>query len=194
MTVPNTLTLGRIALAPVFLTVFMARLTAPRVWNAIAAAAIFFLGELTDLLDGILARRLRQTSELGKLLDPFADVVSRLTYFLALLLADVLPLWFFAVVLYRELGITFWRLYLVQSDIVLGANLGGKTKAWLYFGVSAIGLFGWLGLPWGLGWKWEGLLLWLWNAYLAVTAGVSTGTFVQYVYLGIRRWRIKTSP
>lgn len=184
MNVPNSLTLARISLAPLFLGLFMYQLGTPSEGIAIALIVLFAVGELSDLFDGLLARKLRQTSELGKLLDPFADVVSRLTYFLALLLADVLPFWFFTVVLYRELGITFWRLYLVQHHVVLGADLGGKTKAWLYFGVSAIGLAAWLGRPWGWGWEWEGLAAWFWNSLLGVTLAVSVWTFANYLRKG----------
>ncbi len=187
MNVPNSLTLVRISMAPVFLSLFMFQFQSPHTWIAVTLIVLFIVGEVSDLLDGILARKLHQISELGKLLDPFADVVSRLTYFLVLLLADVLPFWFFAVVLYRELGITFWRLYLVQHHIVLGANIGGKTKAWLYFGVSLIGLASWIGRIWGWGWEWQGLASWFWNGLLIVTSAVSLGTFLHYVRDGRRR-------
>lgn len=186
MNLPNSLTLGRIFLAPLFLAVFMFHLYWPSHLWALSLLFIFGVGELTDLLDGILARKLNQTSELGKLLDPFADVVSRLTFFLALLLADILPFWFFAIVLYRELGITFWRLHLVQSKVVLAASLGGKTKAWLYFGVSLLGILSWAGRPWQLGWEWEGLGLWLWNGFLVITAILSVGTFAEYLMRGVK--------
>jgi CDP-diacylglycerol--glycerol-3-phosphate 3-phosphatidyltransferase len=193
MNVPNLLTLGRIILAPAFLGLFMYHLNDPQAWLAWLLVGIFALGEITDLLDGVLARKLHQISELGKLLDPFADVVSRLTYFLVLLLADVLPFWFFSIILYRELGITFWRLYLVQHHVVLGANMGGKTKAWLYFVVSLLGLASWLGRPWGWGWEWEGLINWFWNGFLIAVLAVSVGTFVNYLFSGFRRLKNQTA-
>ncbi len=69
MNVPNTLTLVRIALIPVFVVVFYV----PFAWSHWASALIFALGGITDWLDGYLARRLGQTSTLGAFLDPLAD-------------------------------------------------------------------------------------------------------------------------
>ncbi len=185
MNLPNTMTLSRIVLAPIFLTLFMLHLGSPNPGLAFLILFVFGLGEITDLLDGIIARKLHLTSDLGKLLDPFADVVSRLTYFLALLLSDIIPFWFFALILYRELGITFWRLHLVQNHVVLAASLGGKAKAWLYFGVSLAGLLSWLGRSWGWGWEWSDLNGWLWIGFLILTAGLSLGTFLEYLVRGI---------
>lgn len=69
MNIPNTLTLVRIALIPIFVIVFYL----PIKWSHMATAVIFALAALTDWLDGYLARRLGQTSALGAFLDPVAD-------------------------------------------------------------------------------------------------------------------------
>lgn len=69
MNIPNTLTLIRIALIPVFVLVFYL----PFSWAHIAASIVFALAALTDWLDGYLARRLGQISRLGAFLDPVAD-------------------------------------------------------------------------------------------------------------------------
>ena len=69
MNIPNTLSLLRIALIPCFLIVFYL----PVGWARLAAAGIFALAAFTDWLDGYLARRLGQISELGTFLDPVAD-------------------------------------------------------------------------------------------------------------------------
>ena len=69
MNIPNTLTLLRIALIPVMLVLFYL----PSDWSRAAAAAVFALAALTDLLDGWLARRWHQTSAFGAFLDPVAD-------------------------------------------------------------------------------------------------------------------------
>jgi len=63
--------------------------------------------ELSDFVDGRLARRDNQVTAFGKLFDPFADVISRVTYFLAFASIGIMPLWVFLVVLYREFGILF---------------------------------------------------------------------------------------
>jgi CDP-diacylglycerol---glycerol-3-phosphate 3-phosphatidyltransferase len=69
MNIPNSLTLLRIVLIPVFVLVFYL----PFKWNDQAACLVFGLAALTDLLDGYLARKLNQTSRLGAFLDPVAD-------------------------------------------------------------------------------------------------------------------------
>jgi CDP-diacylglycerol--glycerol-3-phosphate 3-phosphatidyltransferase/cardiolipin synthase len=69
MNIPNTLTMLRIALIPLFVILFWL----PFTWTDFAAAAIFLLAAITDWLDGYLARKLDQTSRLGAFLDPVAD-------------------------------------------------------------------------------------------------------------------------
>jgi len=68
-TIPNLLTLLRIALIPVFVLVYWL----PYGWAPIWAAWIFIIAGVTDWLDGFLARRLEQSSSFGAFLDPVAD-------------------------------------------------------------------------------------------------------------------------
>ena len=67
MNLPNGLTLSRIFLVPLLVTVLLTK------YNVLIAAAIFLAASLTDLLDGYLARKRGQVTTLGKLLDPVAD-------------------------------------------------------------------------------------------------------------------------
>ena len=69
MNIPNSLTIIRILLIPVFILVFYL----PYKWTHLAAAILFALGAITDWLDGYLARKLNQTSRFGAFLDPVAD-------------------------------------------------------------------------------------------------------------------------
>ncbi len=69
MNIPNSLTVFRILLIPVFVGVFYL----PFSWSNAVTAAIFALAAMTDWLDGFLARRLQQTSRFGAFLDPVAD-------------------------------------------------------------------------------------------------------------------------
>lgn len=93
---------------------------------------LFVLMELSDLFDGMAARAANQVSDLGKVFDPFADVVSRLTYFLCFTRSGFMPVFVFAIILYRELGILFIRMLAVKHGFVMGARAGGKLKAWFY--------------------------------------------------------------
>lgn len=94
--------------------------------------------ELSDLLDGIIARRMNMITDLGKVLDPFADVVSRITYFLCLAYSGIMPLWVFIIILYRELAVIFLRMIMMGKGVAMAANIWGKAKAVLY-AVSGFG-------------------------------------------------------
>ena len=104
-------------------------------FNDISAALILviFAGiELSDFLDGYLARKHNLVSDLGKVLDPFADVLSRVTYFLCFAFSGLMPLWVFLIIIYRELAITFLRMMMMGRGIVVAASLWGKLKAITY--------------------------------------------------------------
>jgi CDP-diacylglycerol--glycerol-3-phosphate 3-phosphatidyltransferase len=144
------LTWGRIALAPVFF-VFYQVSGARSPMLLIAVWATFILIELSDLLDGHFARRLRLESELGKVLDPFADAVSRLTYFIAFAGSGFLPLWILLILVYRDLSVAYIRVIVSREKVLMSARVSGKLKAWVYAvaGIAGIGVYslrstGWL--------------------------------------------------
>ncbi len=93
---------------------------------------LFIYIEISDALDGDIARRTNQVTDLGKVLDPFADVFSRLTYFVCLLVAHLMPVWVFIIILYREFGIIFIRLLMYRKGVALAARSGGKIKTVMY--------------------------------------------------------------
>jgi CDP-diacylglycerol--glycerol-3-phosphate 3-phosphatidyltransferase len=181
MTLANRITVFRIALSPVFAGLFAGWMAWPSpLWLA-ALWVVFLISEASDVADGWVARKRGETSDVGKLLDPFSDVISRLTIFLCLLLVNIVPLWFFLIVLYRELSMTFLRTMMMQKGVVQAASSGGKLKAWLYFFASLVGLLvvtlkDWTGpVP-----------FWILNGLLIVAALQSVISFLQY-YAGYRR-------
>lgn len=94
-TVPNVLSLFRLAMVPAFLILYMR--------HAYAAAVLAFaIAAVTDLFDGLLARLLEQRSRLGAILDPLADKALGLAAILAMTLNHRLPLWFLAITLFRD--------------------------------------------------------------------------------------------
>ncbi len=145
MTISNAVTVSRIFLAPIFvaLIVLYDRLGTFRMAGLIALWIVYLLIEFSDLADGFLARRLKQESELGRVLDPFADSLSRLSSFLAFTVIDILPLWIFMIVLYRDLWVNFLRLLTAKQGLLQGARLTGKIKAWVYglTNVACLGFF-----------------------------------------------------
>ncbi len=142
MNLPNSMTSARILMSPIFFVLFFM----PEWFNIDPIVPIVLLWlvlfgiELSDLLDGFFARRTGQTSETGKLLDPFADSLSRLTYFLCFTMADVMPVWIFVILLYRDLGVGFVRLLMSRKGVVMSARISGKLKAWIYAVSGLIGL------------------------------------------------------
>ena len=85
--------------------------------------------EVTDFLDGYLARKLNQVSDLGKLFDPFCDTMVHLMMFLCLVSMQVLPVWIMAIFLLRELVVAQLRMLCMGRGYVLGARPWGKRKA-----------------------------------------------------------------
>lgn len=88
--------------------------------------------EFSDIADGEVARRSDSVTDIGKVLDPFADVFIRLTYFVCLLLGNLMPVWVFLIILYREFGILFVRMLMYRKGIALAARKGGKLKTVMY--------------------------------------------------------------
>ena len=124
MTLPTKLSVLRIVLT--FLV--MACLFAPGGAAKSAALALFLAAGFTDWLDGYLARRWRQTSPLGALLDPIADKVLVLGTFLAFVQLRLVPAWMVLVIALREFLITGIRLYAAGRRLVLPAAAEGKQK------------------------------------------------------------------
>jgi CDP-diacylglycerol--glycerol-3-phosphate 3-phosphatidyltransferase len=191
MTLPIALTSSRLVLSPLFFLAFFVP-----IWTGSLEAAsvvmlwiIFIAVEVTDYADGAVARSRNQISDLGKLMDPFADVISRVTYFLCFSLVGIMPAWVLIVIFYREFGIIFIRLLMYREGTALAARRGGKTKALLYFASAGLSLIVLTleRLEWLVGWH-EGLRVFVAIVYVgaAVMAIVS---FVDY----LRVFRMRSS-
>ena len=142
MNLPNILSLLRIGLSPLFILAYFGE-----GWFGIPAAVswivlwiLFALIEISDLLDGYLARRFSMETDIGKLLDPFADSLSRLTYFSCFVITGVMPVWVFVLVLYRDLGVAFVRQVLSMRGTTMASRMTGKLKAWAYALAGIAGL------------------------------------------------------
>lgn len=95
--------------------------------------------ELTDLVDGLLARRLGVTSDFGRLFDPYCDSVSRLIVFFGLAAAGRGEYWLVLVMAVREISQAYLRMSAIRKGTVVAARLSGKAKAALQ-GLSALAL------------------------------------------------------
>jgi CDP-diacylglycerol--glycerol-3-phosphate 3-phosphatidyltransferase len=123
---PNVITVVRILLAPLFVWMLLAD-GGDDGWLRWAAAALFILAIATDGVDGALARRNGQVTELGKLLDPIADKVLTGGALIALSILNELPWWVTVVILVREIGITVYRFVVIRQGVI-AASRGGKIK------------------------------------------------------------------
>ena len=112
MNLPNTLTLVRIFLVPLLVVVLLTEFAGRQVLGMpkeLFGAAIFAAASVTDWLDGYLARRRRQVTWIGQVLDPIADKLLTSAAFISLVQLDLAPAWLVAVIIGREFAITGLR-------------------------------------------------------------------------------------
>ena len=135
MKLPNLVTMSRMCLAPLFLVAFQAGTEAGLRWALVLA--VFF--EVTDMVDGYLARRFKQTSQLGKILDPLADSISRFTVFLAFLSEGYASVWAVAPIFWRDSIVSTIRVLAASQGVIVSARFAGKVKA-IVQGVAIIAI------------------------------------------------------
>lgn len=121
--IPNKITLIRVSLIPLFAIILLVRIP----YKNILAAFIFGLLSISDFLDGYFARKKKQVTEFGKLIDPIADklLISTALIFLT---GKGVPLWMTVAIISREVILTAIRIYLLPSKIVVPASNFGKAK------------------------------------------------------------------
>ncbi|MFN9062671.1 MAG: CDP-diacylglycerol--glycerol-3-phosphate 3-phosphatidyltransferase, partial [Pseudanabaena sp.] len=106
ITLPTWVTLSRLIAIPIIFGLFL--------WqdselSRLIALSVFIIAAITDWLDGYLARKLNQITELGKFLDPLVDKVLTIALFLLFIELGQVPAWAVFLIITRELLITAWR-------------------------------------------------------------------------------------
>lgn len=152
MNIATTLTLFRVFLGPIFFLVY-------RYYDAWSLSfrslpyvllLVLIIAETSDLLDGYFARKKRQVTDLGKVLDPMADSIFRISVFLTFTQGIIqLPLLLVFVFFYREMVISTLRTVCALKGVALGARWSGKIKAVIQAVVAFIILL--LMIPYSLG-------------------------------------------
>jgi CDP-diacylglycerol--glycerol-3-phosphate 3-phosphatidyltransferase len=126
---PNSLTLSRIFIVPllvvVLLTPFSEKFGVPR---HILGVSIFLAASFTDYLDGFFARRRRQVSRLGKLLDPIADKLLISAALISLVENRLAPAWAVVIIVGREFAVSGLRSIAATEGVVIEASKMGKFK------------------------------------------------------------------
>lgn len=179
LTLPNLLSLSRILLTPVFVVMMVQR----KPWTAFL---VFLAAGATDALDGFTARWLRLKSNLGLWLDPMGDKVLLTAAFVVLTLPalaqpNTLPLWLTALCVGRDVAIALGSMIIIalrgkrSFRPVLAGKASTICQVFLMYFVLYLNAVG--KSPQSLGW------------FYVLTALLTAGSFVQYVFIGVRMLR-----
>jgi CDP-diacylglycerol--glycerol-3-phosphate 3-phosphatidyltransferase len=174
MNLPNTLTLSRIFLVPLLVVVLLTKFEGRQVLGVdkdLVAAAIFGLASLTDWLDGYLARRRKQITALGQMMDPLADKLLTSAVFIALVQMEVAKAWMVAVIIGRELAITALRSIAYSRGVTIPASPMGKVK----MVAEVVAILGMILAP-----DRQGLLYWLGQVALWVAMVTAVVSAIDY--------------
>ena len=138
-------------LVPLFVVVLLTEFEGPRVVGVskeLLGAAIFALASATDWLDGYLARRRRQVTWFGQVMDPIADKLLTSAAFISLVQLDLAPAWIVALVIGREIVVTGLRSLAHTKGITIVASSLGKGKMASQVTAILLLLLGAGPLPW----------------------------------------------
>ena len=124
MNLPNKLTIGRIVLIPVFMFFLLVNVT----YGKYFAAVIFIVAAATDGLDGYIARKRKQITNFGKIMDPLADKLLVTAALISLVQLGEINAWVAFIILAREFTITGLRSVVAAEGVVVAASPLGKIK------------------------------------------------------------------
>jgi len=170
---PVTLTMLRLISIPAIYLLVEARAWSAATWLFVASA-------LTDVLDGVLARALRQESRVGKVLDPLADIAFNASIFIALARVDALPWWVAALVLTRYGMLVFGTayLYVFHGPVRIEPTLFGKMSGLVTSMVVGLLLLGFA--------TWTDVVRQRFHEVFVVgLATLSVATILQVVFIGL---------
>ena len=125
MNLPNKLTTARVVLIPFFVAAMLIR-TIP--YGDTIALAIFVIASLTDLFDGMIARKYNLITNFGKFMDPLADKLLVSAALICLMELDRIACWIVIIIISREFIISGFRLIAAEKNIVIAAGIWGKFK------------------------------------------------------------------
>ena len=131
MNLPNSLTVTRIFLVPLLVVVLLTKFEGRDILGVpkeLVGAAIFALASLTDWADGYLARRRKQVTPLGQIIDPLADKLLTSAALISLVQMELAPAWMVAVIIGREFAVTALRSLGYARGVAMPASSLGKIK------------------------------------------------------------------
>ena len=150
MNLPNSLTIARIFLVPILVSVLLTKFEGRLILGLpveLVGAAIFGIASLTDWLDGYLARRRGQITWVGQLLDPIADKLLISATLVSLVQLDLAPAWMVTVIIGREFAVTGLRSIAYARGLTMPASPLGKLKMVSQVVAILLLILGWERLP-----------------------------------------------
>ena len=179
LNLPNALTVLRVLCVPV-LALLLAAEDGALGPARDAAAIVFILASITDLMDGAIARRYGLVTTFGKVADPIADKALTGVALIGLSLLGDLSWWVTGIILVREVGVTLLRFWVIEHGVI-PASRGGKLKTLAQTVAIAMYLAD-VPLPW-------------WSTVSAVVMGIAlvltVATGLDYV---VRALRLRRQP
>ena len=199
LTLPNVITVTRIAACPVIVWLVMST----DVTTRFVGFALFVIAALSDVYDGYLARRYDLITDMGKLLDPFADKLLLAVTLVPIYLIShrggaldevpvwgPLPLWVILIIFGREIFITAFRSYAARRGVVIAAGTSGKYKALfqnlfigstlLWFPLARLATDrAWDGVGWGL---FSPVVQWFSAITLGVAIVLTVYSMIDYLW------------
>ena len=134
---PNILTIFRIVITPLIVWLLIG-------FDGLAlhalALVLFLIASLTDLFDGIIARKLQVVSEFGKFMDPLADKILVNSTFITLNILDVIPIWITAVIILRDGLVTLLRWGMLANGVSMNTSRMAKLKTVFQYISMYVGL------------------------------------------------------
>jgi len=173
----------RIIIGPIFLFLYLdyENLNLSAQTLPYALFLLFCLSEVSDALDGFLARKYNEVTDLGKLLDPMADSIYRISVFLTFTLPPVnLPMILIFILLYRDSVISTLRTICALKGFALAARSSGKIKA-VVQAISALIIILLL-IPYSLGSLTQASLHWISTITVSIAALYTFASGVEYIY------------
>ena len=139
--IPNILTVSRFAFIPFIVTALLYE-------NYILAVILLTLSGLTDVLDGVIARKFNLISNFGKLIDPLADKTTQVSILVTLVFKEIIPLWILVVIFVKEILMISGASFLYGKELVVSSRWYGKLSTiMLYLAMVSSFVINWWNKP-----------------------------------------------
>ncbi len=130
--IPNIITTFRLFLVPLFAYLM---LIADNLWGA---CLVLIISGISDIVDGIIARKCNMITETGKVYDPLVDKLMQITVLFALAVKGLVPFWFISIIIAKELIMILVSLVLYIKKIIVQAKWYGKMSTVIFYAVMIL--------------------------------------------------------